>query len=266
MKKQILTYCILAYAVTWAIAFGVYLAFKNGQLTEYQLNLNHSWAALGPTIGALITIFLFYGRGGLKKLFHQFRLKFPNKKALLFIVSPLLFFVLGFLIYRIVNNEWFDFEMFSYNNWASPKEILVWVLPLFTYAIFEEIGWRGFLLPHLQEKYSAWMSTIYLTIIWALWHIPFFFYRFDFSVFMSIGFLFGIFVGSVILTSVYNSSKGFLVPVIMFHFLNNLCSMFDKEIIVAVLSTGFVFIAIYIHRKYGTINLSETKRTRNYLK
>ena len=266
MKKQILTYCILAYTVTWAIAFGIYLAFKNGHLTEYQLNLYHSWAAIGPAISALVTVFLFYGTDGLKKLFHKFRCKFPNKKGLPFVVSPLLFFVLGLLIHRVANNEWFDFEMFRNNNWFSPRAILVWVLPLFTYAILEEIGWRGFLLPHLQEKHNAWMSTIYLTIIWALWHIPFFFYRFDFSLFMSIGFLFGIFVGSVILTSIYNSSKGFLVPAILFHFINNLCSMFDKEIIVAVLSTGFVFVAIYIYRKHGILNLSGTKRTRNYLK
>ena len=52
----------------------------------------------------------------------------------------------------------------------------------------------------------------------------------------------------------------------LFHFLNNFCSEFDKEIIVAVLSTGFVFIAIYIYKKYGRINLSEIKRTKNYLK
>lgn len=266
MKKQILSFCLIAYGITWVMAFRIYILFKNGELNEYQLNLYHSFAALGPTIGAFISTYCFYGKRGLKRLFGKFRLKFPNEKVVLYILSPLFFFVFGLLIYRIVNNEWFNFELFSQNNWSSSENILVWVLPLVTYAIFEEIGWRGFLLPHLQEKYNAWSATIYLTIIWALWHIPFFFYRFDFSLFMSIGFLFGIFVGAIILTSIYNSSKGFLVSAILYHFLNNLCSMFDKELVAAILSTGFVFVANYIYRMHGRLNLSETERMGNYLK
>jgi membrane protease YdiL (CAAX protease family) len=138
------------------------------------------------------------------------------------------------------------------------------VLPLFSYAILEEIGWRGFLLPHLQEHYTAWRSTLILSVIWALWHLPFFFYRFEFSLLISIGFFFGIFVGTIILTSLYNSSRGVLWPVMLFHFTNNLCSAFDKEVIVAVLSTGFVFVAIYLLRRYGRENLSDNPRLGNY--
>jgi predicted permease len=55
-----------------------------------------------------------------------------------------------------------------------------------------------------------------------------------------------------------------LLPVMIFHFLNNLCSEFDKEIIVAVLSTGFVFMAIFIYKKFGKENLSTNNRIRNY--
>jgi membrane protease YdiL (CAAX protease family) len=153
---------------------------------------------------------------------------------------------------------------FAKLNWSSINPFIIWLLPLLTYSIFEEIGWRGFLLPHLQSQYNAWKSTIILTVIWAIWHLPFFFYRFDFSIGISVGFFFGIFVGSIILTCIYNSSKGFLFPAITFHFLNNFCSEFDKEIIVAVLSTGFIFIAIYIFKKLGTDNLSLTDRQRNY--
>jgi membrane protease YdiL (CAAX protease family) len=266
MKKQILIYSIIAYIVTWLIAFGIISLFEKGELSEYQLNLFHSFAAIGPTIGALVTTYLFYGKDGLLKLIDKIRFKMPTRKAIFFVLSPLLFFILGFFIYRLAKQDWYSFQNFIDINWSSYKVFLFWLLPLLTYSIFEEIGWRGFLLPILQQKYNAWIATIYLTVIWALWHIPFFFYRFDFSLGISIGFFFGIFVGSMILTSIYNSSKGFLIPVMLFHFLNNFCSEFDKEIIVAVLSTGFVFIAIYIYKKYGRINLSEIKRTKNYLK
>ena len=118
------------------------------------------------------------------------------------------------------------------------------MLPLLAYAFFEEIGWRGFLLPHLQEKYAAWTATLYLTVIWALWHTPFFFYRFEWSLFISVGFFFSLLVGALLLTAIYNDSRGYLGGTMLFHFLNNLCSAFEKEIVVAVLSVGFVFLAV----------------------
>ena len=262
--NKIIFYTSIANSITWIVAFGIYLLFKKGGLTNYQLNLYHSFAAIGPTIAALITTYSFYGKTGVKKLVGKIGLRALDKKTILLIVSPLAFFGLGLLIYPLIKSTEYSFGNFANLNWSTLNEIVVWLLPLLTYSIFEEIGWRGFLLPHLQERYTAWKATIILTIIWALWHIPFFFYRFDFSLSISIGFFFGIFVGAIILTSIYNSSKGMLLPVMIFHFLNNLCSEFDKEIIVAVLSTGFVFMAIFIYKKFGKENLSTSNRIRNY--
>lgn len=260
----IILYSSIAYGITWLIAFGIYSMFKKGDLTNYQLNLYHSFAAIGPTIAALIATYSFYGKQGVKKIVEKIGFRVLDKKTILFIVSPLAFFGLGLLIFPLFKPTGYSFGNFAQLNWSTLNEIIVWLLPLLTYSIFEEIGWRGFLLPHLQEKYTAWKATIILTIIWALWHIPFFFYRFDFSLGISIGFFFGIFVGAILLTSIYNSSKGMLLSVMIFHFLNNLCSEFDKEIIVAVLSTGFVFLAIYVYKKLGTENLSTNHRIKNY--
>jgi membrane protease YdiL (CAAX protease family) len=265
LNKKVLLYSVIAYGVTWTIAFGIYLLYKKGNLSNYQLNLYHSFAAIGPTIAALITTYSFYGKPGVKKLVGKIGLQVLDKKTVLFIVSPLAFFGLGLIIYPFIKSEGYSFGNFANLHWTSFNSTVVWFLPLLTYSVFEEIGWRGFLLPHLQEYYTAWKATIFLTIIWALWHIPFFFYRFDFSLGISIGFFFGIFVGAIILTSIYNSGKGILIPVMVFHFLNNLCSEFDKKVIAAVLSTGFVFLAIFIYKKFGRENLSETNRTMNYM-
>lgn len=264
LTQKILLYTGIAYGITWTIAFGIYFLFKNQNLTNYQLNLYHSFAAIGPTIGAIISSYLFYGKTGVKKLFSKLKLPWIDNKTLMFVLSPLLFFAIGIFAYVALKSNWYSFKNFALYNWISFNTFIVWFLPLLTYSVFEEIGWRGFLLPHLQEKYNAWTSTIILTVIWALWHIPFFFYRFHFSLGISIGFFFGIFVGAIILTSVYNSSRSFLIPAMLFHFLNNLCSEFDKEVIVAVLSTGFVFIAIFIYKKFGKKNLSAVNRTKNY--
>lgn len=39
----------------------------------------------------------------------------------------------------------------------------------------EEIGWRGFVLPLLAKTIGLGGASIILGIIWALWHLPFFF-------------------------------------------------------------------------------------------
>ncbi len=229
-----------------------------------QLNFYHSIAAIGPTVAAFPTTYMFYGKQGVYKLLGKLHMHITNKQTILFIISPLLFFVIGLLVYPLFKGTFFDFETFTKAKWSTSDSFIIWILPSITYSVFEEIGWRGFLLPHLQETFSAWKATIILTVIWALWHVPFFFYRFDFSIGIAIGFFFGIFVGSIILTSIYNSSRGFILPVIAFHFLNNLCSEVDKEFIVAVLSTGFIFIAIYIFKTLGKANLSKSNKQQNY--
>ncbi|MGT2930129.1 CPBP family intramembrane glutamic endopeptidase [Streptococcus dentasini] len=40
----------------------------------------------------------------------------------------------------------------------------------------EEPGWRGFLQPALEKKISFPLATILVGTVWALWHLPFWFY------------------------------------------------------------------------------------------
>jgi len=40
-------------------------------------------------------------------------------------------------------------------------------------AFFEEIGWRAWLLPRLEDRMGARRAVVLTSIIWALWHVPF---------------------------------------------------------------------------------------------
>ena len=261
MNKQIWTYIFIAYLLTWTFVIGIYFLYNQNSLTINQLNIYFTLGSLGPFLSAIITTQLFYKKEGLKKLFATLRPGMLNKKTLLLSCSPLLFLFIGWLLYPLLTGKWFSFdttkEQFNLTNTAS---YLGWALPFIAYALFEELGWRGFALPHLQTKYSAFKSTVILSFIWALWHAPFFLWRFDFSIGFSVGFFFGIFVGAIILTSIFNLSRGCVLATIIFHLTNNIASAFDKDYMVAVVSTGFVFLAIYLLVKYKPKNLSDGVR------
>lgn len=49
---------------------------------------------------------------------------------------------------------------------SRPLIILLFV------ALGEEPGWRGFLLPHLAQRFGALRGSAVLAAIWSLWHLP----------------------------------------------------------------------------------------------
>jgi membrane protease YdiL (CAAX protease family) len=165
LNKKVILYSGIAFGITWIIAFGIYWLFRNKSINDSQLNFYHSFAAIGPTFAAFFTTYLFYGKQGIRKLFAKLKFHIPINQTILLTISPLLFFIIGLLIFKIVKSDYYNFVTFAKLNWSSINPFIIWLLPLLTYSIFEEIGWRGFLLPHLQSQYNAWKSTIILTVI-----------------------------------------------------------------------------------------------------
>jgi membrane protease YdiL (CAAX protease family) len=49
-------------------------------------------------------------------------------------------------------------------------------LPIFfVFAIFEEVGWRGYLAPKLDSLgVNRYVSAALIAIVWASWHLPYF--------------------------------------------------------------------------------------------
>lgn len=48
------------------------------------------------------------------------------------------------------------------------------LLTFLVVAIGEESGWRAWMLPKLQERFSPLLSSVFLGIVWGLWHFPLF--------------------------------------------------------------------------------------------
>ena len=92
-------------------------------------------------------------------------------------------------------------------------------------GLFEEIGWRGFALPHLQRRYSALVSSLVIGVVWGCWHLQNYFALDPFPVFRGppfpwteVAFLIPASMAiSVIFTWVYNSTGGSLFAVVVLH-------------------------------------------------
>lgn len=265
MKKAIWIYLLVTFMVTWSIVLGAYSCYASGLLSLNGLNLVYCFGALGPVTGAWISARSCYGRQGLKKIQETLRFKGIRKKVWLLAICPLFFFTFGLLIYPLLTGRFFGFDLtIRQFGLTGTSAYLGWILPFISYSILEEFGWRAYLLPHLQSRYPAFKSSLILAVCWALWHAPFFLWRFDFSLFMAFGFFFSLTLGSLILTSLFNLSKGSIAPVILFHLMNNLTSALEREYLVAVTGAGTVFLAIYLFRTYGREHLSDLPRITDF--
>ena len=55
-----------------------------------------------------------------------------------------------------------------------PLYILTFCVTLLIQGGNEEIGWRGFMQPELQKRFSPLVAALIVSVFWSLWHLPLF--------------------------------------------------------------------------------------------
>lgn len=82
----------------------------------------------------------------------------------------------------------------------------------------EEIGWRGYALPRLQQRMSALAASLLLGIVWVAWHAPLFFMTETTQRELTPPmFVANAMALSAILTWLYNGTAGSLLLAVLFH-------------------------------------------------
>jgi membrane protease YdiL (CAAX protease family) len=82
----------------------------------------------------------------------------------------------------------------------------------------EEFGWRGLALPLLQRRFAPFWASLILGVVWAFWHAPAFFMSGTPQSAWSFGpFFIGLIAITVILTPLFNASRGSLLVAILYH-------------------------------------------------
>jgi membrane protease YdiL (CAAX protease family) len=221
IRHPVASYALVTYAVTWLLVLPLVL---NG-LGVTHLTLPTGWhalGALGPFIAAFAIAGITQGRRGIATLLRS--IGYWRVGWLWWAIgigTPLLMLGLAIVFVGAWGQQWPDFSSLGASTTATTFWLADGVLTGVLYGVCEEVGWRGFALPRLQQRWNALVSTLLLFGIWAAFHIPFFLYRYTFGLGSLVGFLLGLFAGAVWLTYLYNSTGGSALITLVWHSLFN---------------------------------------------
>ena len=223
MKKAIeqrpfLYFLMFTFAISFVTGFPTVLVPGKFEGLSYLSNF-------GPAIGALIVVGIAEGPDGIKSVIwslFQWRVNFVW--YLVVLLGPALTMATAVLLYNVFGENG---SVPNLNDWISifPQHLLV-ILSLFLFMMVgiwgEEIGWRGFALPKLQEKYHPLWASLILGAIWAIWHLPAFFVENSQQAQLGMTYFFLATLGYSILYSwIYNGSKESLFMIWLLHSVNN---------------------------------------------
>ncbi len=268
MKEHtLITYFALAYVISWSIEIPIALVTQGILQVQFPYAI-HYLASFGPLAAAFLGAGLGAGGTGIRKLLSGVvRWRVGAGYWLAAVGFPVAFFTLSAVVTRVLQGDWPDFALLGKTDYLPylgfAGALAVW---LFSYGLGEEVGWRGFALPHLQRYLSARTSSLILGCIWAFWHLPAFFYR---DTYVKMGLLVGfpmllvsVTFGSIFLTWLYNSTGGSTLLAIVFHGVFNwlLTSDAGGPGASIIMSTAVIFWAIRAIKIYGPANLAPVEK------
>ena len=222
-RYQVFLFFLLTLAISWAIWIPATIAKLHGETTVLAPEgLVGGIARWTPGFVALLLSFLVFGKIGVGRLFQAIKIW---RVGLFWYIFALFFqmviFYLGKTLDTLLGNS---YEVISPLNsvYGAQAALMAPIVILFAFpgAFAEELGWRGYVLPRLQNNLNALLSSIVVGIFWGAWHIPLLIYFGDLGANDFAGYLLAVvnFIPVAILyTWIYNNTKGSLLLVTLFH-------------------------------------------------
>jgi membrane protease YdiL (CAAX protease family) len=162
-RHPLIAFFTLAYGLSWLMLLILYGLLRLPAALVILLQ------TLGPTLAALVTASVLEGPVGRRRLL---------ARVLSWRVARrwYLFALVGIPVACVLAALALPGAFVGLDGQSAAKlaiEFLVFVVVGFISGpLFEEPGWRGFALPHLQAQMSALRATLLLGALWAAWHLP----------------------------------------------------------------------------------------------
>ena len=215
MTSQALApFLAITFILTWGLGAMLMLFYDQivaifGEIST--TNPLYILAVYSPGFAGIFLVLYHYGLKGLGSFFQRLTLWRAPKTWWLFLILgvPVIFYA-GAAIKGTISGP------FPFSPWYQALPALALALLL---GPIEEFGWRGVALPLLQRKFTPFWAGLLLGLIWALWHIPAFLMggtpqsSWDFLPFFA-----GVVALSIVLTPLFNASRGSLLIAVIYHF------------------------------------------------
>jgi membrane protease YdiL (CAAX protease family) len=216
-RHSLLFFFVIAYAISWPL-------FILAGVTKL------SWITLpglfGPALAGIIMANASHGKAGVRKLLGRITVwRFsPLWYAFAFLFPSAAWALSAFVSSATTGSP-------TYSPTSQWYLILPVFIGLFVVVIGEEVGWRGFALPALQKRWSALVSSVILAIPWAVWHFAIMTNPAAPNVgsVATLAFIPEVFALSIILTVVFNNTRGSLLSVLIYHASGDTAGFFINE-------------------------------------
>lgn len=213
--SSFIPFLLIAFGLAWGI-LGLYIFLPELMGAVFgQLTGNHPLfflAVYAPAIAAFTLVSRNGGIAGLRSFLGRVLLWRCGAAWYSFLIIGIpLIFIGGSAIRGNLFTEPFPFDSF--------QALLVGLIFAAIKGPIEEFGWRGLALPLLQRKFAPIWAGLILGTIWGLWHLPAFLLsgtqqsEWSFTAFFA-----GCLAISVIVTALFNRSRGSILLSAFFHF------------------------------------------------
>ncbi|MBT6306179.1 MAG: CPBP family intramembrane metalloprotease [Rhodospirillaceae bacterium] len=165
---------ILIFAVTWTFWFAA--PYLGDPINSDPIFLMFMLAGLFTPFTTALCLIFTSKNDALKSTFSNklFNIKLIKWKTIpLFLILFPASIIISVLISTLFGYSFDQFTIadeFSFSIGGIPT-----LLVLLLAACFEELGWRGYAVESLNNKFNYFEATAIFGVLWSLWHLPMFF-------------------------------------------------------------------------------------------
>lgn len=213
--RALLPYVVITFSIAWGV-LALYITLPERMSAWFgQLTGDHPLfylAVYAPAIAAFIIVARCGGAGGVGRFLSRVGLWRCSPGWYVFIAVGLpAVFYLGALI-----KGHSSAPAAALDSWHA---LVVALALMLVKGPVEEFGWRGLALPLLQRRFAPIWAGLIVGIVWGVWHLPAFcLSSTPQSAWPFAPFFLGSVALSVIVTPMFNRSRGSILLPALFHF------------------------------------------------
>lgn len=162
-RYPVASYFALTFAISWIGALSVAAPhlMRHEPFPKLTGILMFPAMLLGPILAGITLTRIVDGEDGIWDLFSRMsRWRLPAQWYAALLIPPILVLSVLFLLQALVSPVY------------APNRFLAGIFFGVPAGFLEEIGWIGYAFPKMRSQKNAFVPSILLGLLWALWHLP----------------------------------------------------------------------------------------------